>query len=151
MLHVTLIACGKLKEKYLRDAVEEYEKRLGRYVKLSIKELPDGPDMQAEASRIEAVLESVESDTCVITLEIEGTSYTSEGFAEKISELMTKGTAHICFIIGGSDGLAPSVTSKADLHLSFSKMTFPHQLMRVIFLEQLYRAFRIINGEPYHK
>ena len=89
--------------------------------------------------------------TYIITLEIEGETLSSEEFAEKIDALMTEGISHICFVIGGSDGLARAITEKADMNLSFSRMTFPHQLMRVIFLEQLYRAFKIIRKEPYHK
>ncbi|MBQ7583384.1 MAG: 23S rRNA (pseudouridine(1915)-N(3))-methyltransferase RlmH [Lachnospiraceae bacterium] len=148
MLHVTLIACGRLKEKYLKDAVAEYEKRLKGYTVLEIKELPDGPDPQAEALRIRQALPE---DAFIVTLEIEGRELSSEEFSKSIEKLMTDGVSHICFITGGSDGIDPSVTDKADMHLSFSRMTFPHQLMRVIFLEQLYRAFKIMKGEPYHK
>ncbi len=148
MLHVTLIACGKLKEGYLKEAVSEYEKRLRPYVQLEIKELPDGPDPGAEGARI---MQSLPKDACIVTLEIEGRALSSEEFARDVERLMTEGVSHICFIIGGSDGLAADITSMADIHLSFSRMTFPHQLMRVIFLEQLYRAFKIMKGEPYHK
>ncbi len=148
MLHVTLIACGRLKERYLREACAEYEKRLKKYISLEIKELQDGPDKEAEAIRI---LPLLEKEKMIITLEIEGKELDSTGFAEKIRDMMTFGTSRIVFVIGGSEGISKRVTGKADLHLSFSKMTFPHQLMRVIFLEQLYRAFRIINNEPYHK
>jgi 23S rRNA (pseudouridine1915-N3)-methyltransferase len=148
MLHVTLIACGRLKEKYLRDAVDEYAKRLTGYVKLDIKEVQDGPDMKSEASRI---AQHIEEDAYLITLEIDGKQLSSTEFAESIQDLMNAGSSHICFIIGGSDGIDASVTKRANMHLSFGRMTYPHQLMRVIFLEQLYRAFRIIKGEPYHK
>ena len=148
MLRVTLIACGRLKERYLRDAASEYEKRLSAYVSLKIIELDDGPDMKAEAARI---LKSISGDMYVITLEIDGTEMGSVDFADRIQELMTEGKSSICFIIGGSDGLDTSITDISDMHLSFSRMTFPHQLMRIIFLEQLYRAFRIIKKEPYHK
>lgn len=148
MLHVTLIACGKLKESFLKDAASEYEKRLKGYVILDIKELVDGPDLKAEASRI---LQSLPGGAYIITLEIKGREMSSEVFSQCIESLMTDGKSHICFVIGGSDGLDHSVTEKADMHLSFSKMTFPHQLMRIVFLEQLYRAFRIMKGEPYHK
>lgn len=148
MLRVTVISCGRLKEKYLRDAVSEYKKRLSGYVELIEKELDDGPDMKAEASRIEKALPE---GAYVMTLEIEGKEYTSEGFASKIQELMNSGVSHICLVIGGSDGLLQKIKEKADLHISFSRMTFPHQLMRVILLEQVYRAFKIIRGEPYHK
>ena len=148
MLHVTLIACGRLKERYLRDAVEEYSKRLSGYVKLDIREVADGPDMMSEASRIR---QCMDDDAYVITLEIEGKELSSTEFAGEIQAVMNSGRSHICFIIGGSDGIDESVRKTADMHLSFGRMTYPHQLMRVIFLEQLYRAFRIIRGEPYHK
>lgn len=148
MLHVTLIACGRLKERYLRDAVEEYSKRLSGYVKLDIREVADGPDMMSEASRIR---QCMDDDAYVITLEIEGKELSSTEFAGEIQAVMNSGRSHICFIIGGSDGIDESVSKMADMHLSFGRMTYPHQLMRVIFLEQLYRAFRIIRGEPYHK
>ena len=148
MLRVTLIVCGKLKEKYLKEATAEYEKRLSSYVSLKTVELDDGPDRTAEAARI---LKSISDDMYVITLEIEGTEMGSVDLANRIQELMTDGRSSICFIIGGSDGLDKSVTDISDMHLSFSRLTFPHQLMRIIFLEQLYRAFRIIRGEPYHK
>ncbi|MBO5551469.1 MAG: 23S rRNA (pseudouridine(1915)-N(3))-methyltransferase RlmH [Lachnospiraceae bacterium] len=148
MLKVTLISCGRLKEKYLRDAVSEYKKRLSPYAGLSEKELDDGPDMRSEAERI---VKAIPAGAYVITLEIEGRELTSDQFAETIDGLMTDGTSHICFIIGGSDGLSKEIKDMARMHISFSRMTFPHQLMRVIFLEQLYRAFKIIKGEPYHK
>ena len=148
MLHVTLIACGRLKERYLRDAVEEYSKRLSGYVKLDVREVADGPDMMSEASRIR---QCMDDDAYVITLEIEGKELSSTEFAGEIQAVMNSGRSHICFIIGGSDGIDESVSKMADMHLSFSRLTFPHQLMRIIFLEQLYRAFRIIRGEPYHK
>ncbi|MCR5746726.1 MAG: 23S rRNA (pseudouridine(1915)-N(3))-methyltransferase RlmH [Lachnospiraceae bacterium] len=147
-MHVTLIACGRLKEAYLRDASKEYSKRLSSYITLDIKELDDGPDMASEAARM---LRNIKNDMYIITLEINGRQMTSEDFADTFKQLMNEGQSHICFIIGGSDGLDKSITDMADLHLSFSKMTFPHQLMRIIFLEQLYRAFKIIKNEPYHK
>ena len=148
MLHVTLIACVKLKEKYLKDAVSEYEKRLAAYIRLTVRELADGPDRKAEAVRIE---QNIPEYAYFVTLEIEGKALSSEDFAESIKRLMTDGVSHICFCIGGSDGLDDRIRSRADMHLSFSRMTFPHQLMRVIFLEQLYRVFKIIKNEPYHK
>ena len=148
MLRVTLIACGKLKESYLKDAVSEYEKRLSGYINLEIKELADGPDPVSEGIRIRQALPE---KAYIITLEITGSSLSSEEFAERIDHLMSDGVSHICFIIGGSDGLDTDITASANMHLSFSRMTFPHQLMRVIFLEQLYRAFKIIRKEPYHK
>ena len=148
MLHVMLITCGKLKEKYLQDAGKEYKKRLGGYITLTEKELDDGPDMEAESVRIE---KAIPEGAYVITLEIEGKELTSVQFAEAIEKLMNDGESRICFIIGGSEGIAENIKAIAKEHLSFSKMIFPHQLMRVIFMEQLYRAFKIIKGEPYHK
>ena len=159
-MKITIIAVGKIKEKFYRDAVAEYEKRLGRYCKLEIIQVEDEktPDKagtsldevvkQKEAERI---LKYLREDAYVVTLEIQGKSYDSEGFAGYMENLATKGASHIQFIIGGSLGLHEEVCKKADLAVSFSKMTFPHQLMRVILLEQIYRAYRIINGEPYHK
>ena len=148
MLKITLISCGRLKEKYLKDAVLEYKKRLSSYVLLEEKELDDGPDMESEARRI---IKAVPAGAYVITLEIEGRELTSGQFAQSLDDLMTGGISHVCFIIGGSEGLLKEIKDMSRFHLSFSRMTFPHQLMRVIFLEQLYRAFKIIKGEPYHK
>ena len=159
-MKITIIAVGKIKEKFYRDAVAEYEKRLGRYCKLEIIQVEDektpgrvGTSLtelvkQKEAERI---LKYIREDAFVVALEIQGDMYDSEGFAEQIEKLATKGVSHIQFIIGGSLGLHEEVCKKADHAVSFSKMTFPHQLMRVILLEQIYRAYRIINGEPYHK
>ena len=159
-MKITVITVGKIKEKFYRDAVAEYEKRLGRYCKLEIIQVEDEktPDRvgtsltelvkQKEAERI---LKYIREDAFVVALEIQGDMYDSEGFAEQIEKLATKGVSHIQFIIGGSLGLHEEVCKKADHAVSFSKMTFPHQLMRVILLEQIYRAYRIINGEPYHK
>ena len=155
------IACvGKIKEKFYRDAVAEYEKRLSRYCKLEILEVadektPDGAGAALEEQIREKegrrLLEKIREDTFVCSLEIEGKRLTSEGFAGWMEDLTVKGTSHIVFVIGGSLGLHESVRRRADMALSFSDMTFPHQLMRVILAEQIYRAFRIIQGEPYHK
>ena len=159
-MKVTLITVGKIKEKYLRDAISEYSKRLSRYCKLEIIEVADEktPD---HASQIvedairdkegERILKYVREDAFVITLEIKGKLLTSEELADKIDALGIQGTSHIIFIIGGSIGLGNEVLKRSDYALSFSKMTFPHQLMRVILLEQIYRSYRIINHEPYHK
>ncbi len=147
-MRITVIAAGKLKERFYQEAVEEYRKRLSRYLTISITEVADGPDMEAEAERI---IKKIPEDACVISLEIKGEQPDSEGFAKKIEELQIGGTSHIAFLIGGSDGLSPSVTALADWHMSFSKMTFPHMLMRVILLEQIYRAVKISRNEPYHK
>ncbi len=155
------IACvGKIKEKFYRDAVAEYEKRLSRYCKLEILEVadektPDGAGAALEEQIREKegrrLLEKIREDAFVCSLEIEGKRLTSEGFAGWMEDLTVKGTSHIVFVIGGSLGLHESVRRRADMALSFSDMTFPHQLMRVILAEQIYRAFRIIQGEPYHK
>ena len=138
----------------------EYQKRLSRYCVPEIREVqdecaPEGiSDMQKEqilkkeAERIERLLPA---GAYIVTLEIEGKTYTSEAFAQEIEELGIRGQSHIIFVIGGSLGLHNTIKKRADLAVSFSRMTFPHQLMRVVLLEQLYRAFRIINGEPYHK
>lgn len=159
-MRITLVTVGKIKEKYLRDAVGEYVKRLGKYCKLEIIEVAD-EKTQERASETEEtavrskegerILKHVKEDAYVITLEIQGKQISSEEFADKIEELGVQGKSHVVFIIGGSIGLGMEVMKRSDYALSFSGMTFPHQLMRVILLEQIYRGFRIINGEPYHK
>lgn len=159
-MKITLITVGKIKEKYLKDAIAEYSKRLSKYCKLEILEVADEktPDTASEAvenmiraKEGERILKHIKEDAYVITLEIEGRQLTSEELAKKIDTLGVQGKSHIIFIIGGSIGLGTEVLKRSDYALSFSKMTFPHQLMRVILLEQIYRSYRIINGEPYHK
>ena len=159
-MKITVITVGQLKEKYLKDAIAEYTKRLSKYCKLEIVEVADEktPDHASEtvedairAKEAERILKYVKDDAYVITLEIQGKQLTSEELAEKIEKLGVQGTSHIIFIIGGSIGLGEEVLQKSNFALSFSKMTFPHQLMRVILLEQIYRSYRIISGEPYHK
>lgn len=159
-MKITLITVGKIKEKYLRDAIAEYTKRLSKYCKLEIIEVADEktPDNASETveeqirnKEGERILKNVKDDAYVITLEILGKQLTSEQLADKIDTLGIQGTSHIVFIIGGSIGLGQNVLKRSNYSLSFSKMTFPHQLMRVILLEQIYRSYRIINGEPYHK
>ena len=159
-MRITVITVGKIKEKFFRDAIAEYEKRLSRYCKLEIVQVEDEktPDRASKAQEdairkkeAERILKYVKEDSYVVTLEIGGKMFDSEGFAQKIEALGTQGNSHIQFIIGGSLGLHEEVCRKADMAVSFSKMTFPHQLMRVILLEQIYRAYRIINQEPYHK
>ena len=159
-MKISVISVGKIKEKYLRDAVAEYVKRLSRYCRLEMIEVADEktPDQAGEAAEEairakegERLLKYIREDMYVITLEISGKMLTSEEFAEKIETLGIQGNSSIAFVIGGSIGLGKEVLKRSDLALSFSKMTFPHQLMRVILLEQVYRAYRIINGEPYHK
>ena len=155
-----MIAVGKIKEKYLKDAITEYGKRLSRYCKLEVIEVADEktPDQASEAvedairaKEGERLLKHIRDDMYVITLEIGGKMLTSEEFAEKIETLGVQGKSSIAFVIGGSIGLGKEVLRRSDFALSFSKMTFPHQLMRVVLLEQVYRGYRIINGEPYHK
>lgn len=159
-MKITLITVGKIKEKYLKEAIAEYSKRLSKYCKLDILEVADEktPDNASEivenqirAKEADRILKYVKDDAFVITLEINGKQLTSEELANKIDTLGIQGTSHIIFIIGGSIGLGQVVLERSDYALSFSKMTFPHQLMRVILLEQVYRSYRIIHGEPYHK
>ena len=155
-----MIAVGKIKEKYLKDAITEYGKRLSRYCKLEVIEVADEktPEQASEAveesiraKEGERLLKHIRDDMYVITLEIGGKMLTSEEFAEKIETLGVQGKSSIAFVIGGSIGLGKEVLRQSDFALSFSKMTFPHQLMRVVLLEQVYRGYRIINGGPYHK
>jgi len=159
-MKITFITVGKLKEKYIKAAVDEYAKRLSKYVKFNIIEVMDEPAREkisnADAQIIlreegERILKCIKDSGYVIATAIAGTQLDSVEFAGKIAKLSVDGYSHIYFLIGGSLGLSPEVTKKADLLLSFSKMTFPHQLMRVILAEQVYRAFRINSGEPYHK
>ena len=155
------IACvGKIKEKFYKDAISEYEKRLSRYCKLEFLEVADEktPDGASEAleeqikeKEARRLLEKIREDAFVCALEIEGKRLTSEGFARWMEGLTVRGTSHIVFVIGGSLGLHASLRRRADMALSFSDMTFPHQLMRVILVEQIYRGFRMMHGEPYHK
>ena len=159
-MKITLITVGKIKEKYLEDAIAEYSKRLSRYCKLEIVEVADEKTPDNASATVEdairdkegeRILKYIKEDAYVITMEIAGKMLTSEEMAEKIEKLGVQGTSHIIFIIGGSIGLGREILKRSDYALSFSKMTFPHQLMRVILLEQIYRSYRIINHEPYHK
>lgn len=159
-MKISIIVVGKIKEKFYRDAIAEYTKRLSRYCKLEILEVEDEktPDkaseleeMQIKEKEAERIFKHIKDDAFVMTLEIAGKMFDSVEFADKIEKLGVQGTSHIQFIIGGSLGLHESVCKRSNLAVSFSKMTFPHQLMRVILLEQIYRGYRIINGEPYHK
>ena len=159
-MKITLITVGKIKEKYLKDAIAEYSKRLSKYCKLEIVEVADEktPDQASEnverqirQKEGERILRYVKDDAYVFTLEIGGTMLDSVAFAKKMETLGIQGNSHLIFIIGGSIGLGEEVLRRSDYALSFSKMTFPHQLMRVILLEQVYRGYRIIEGAPYHK
>ena len=155
-----IITVGKLKEKYLKDGIAEYLKRLQRYARVEIIEVADEqtPDsasemeeLQIKAKEAQRIHKYIKEDTYLIALAIEGTMLTSEQLAEKIEQLGISGKSHITMVIGGSLGLDKSILQQADLLLSFSKLTFPHQLMRLILVEQLYRSYRIMKGEPYHK
>ena len=159
-MKITLVTVGKIKEKYMKDAIAEYSKRLSRYCKLEIIEVADEktPDQASETveenirtKEGERILKHIRDDMYVVTLEIGGKMLSSEELAQKIETLGIQGESSIAFVIGGSIGLGKEVLKRSDFALSFSKMTFPHQLMRVILLEQVYRSYRIINGEPYHK
>lgn len=159
-MNITIIAIGKLKEKYWTDAVREYSKRLGSYCSLSIVELKECPlranpsAADEEAVKISEgadILSRIRPSDYVITLEIKGKGLSSEQLASKIDELGINGRSNVVFVIGGSLGLSPQVSKRSDFKLSFSAMTFPHQMMRVILLEQIYRSFRIIRNEAYHK
>ncbi|MCB5239317.1 23S rRNA (pseudouridine(1915)-N(3))-methyltransferase RlmH [Niallia circulans] len=159
-MNISIVTVGKLKEKYLKLGIEEYTKRLSSYSKIEIIEVPDekAPEVLSEAEMLqvkkkegERILAKVPTDAHVIALAIEGKQKSSEELADTIDKLGTYGKSKVTFIIGGSLGLSDEVLKRADDKLSFSKMTFPHQVMRLILVEQVYRAFRINRGEPYHK
>lgn len=159
-MNIRIVAVGKIKEKYLNQGIQEYCKRLGRCCKLEIAEVADvkapetfsrAEEMQVMDQEGERILKALRDGAYVIALAIEGKSFDSLQFAQKLDSLAVGGTSNIDFVIGGSLGLCPQVLKRADLLLSFSSFTFPHQLMRLILLEQIYRAFRINRGEPYHK
>ncbi|NEG89113.1 23S rRNA (pseudouridine(1915)-N(3))-methyltransferase RlmH [Bifidobacterium aerophilum] len=159
-MQIDIIAVGKVKESYLRDAIAEYSKRLGRYCKLDIIEVADektpdraseGVERQIKAKEGERIARHLRDNAYVIALAIDGKMLTSEGLANEINQLGLRGVSHIQLVIGGSIGLDDAILRRANYKLSFSKMTFPHQLMRVILLEQIYRAYKINAHEPYHK
>lgn len=150
MITIEIIAVGKIKEKYFKDAINEYHKRLSRYCRFIITEIPDFPDNEDSIVKEAQLILPKIKGTCV-PLCIEGTPLDSIGLANFIKDEALSGGSHISFIIGGSNGLHNDVKKAGKLKLSFSKMTFPHQLMRVILTEQIYRAFKIINNENYHK
>lgn len=160
MLKISVISVGKIKEKYIKLGIEEFSKRLSRYAKLEIIELNDekAPENLSQKdidiiknTEGEAILSKLKPNSYTIALAIDGKKLSSEDLASKINKLGVSGNSHINFVIGGSLGLSDSVLRSSDFKLSFSDMTFPHQLMRLILLEQIYRAFRINNSEPYHK
>lgn len=159
-MRISIVCVGKIKEKFYRDAVGEYAKRLSRYCKFEIVEVADektpdkaSPVLEEQIKQIEGerILQKLKEDAYVVTLEISGEKLTSPAFGELIEKAGLMGKSHIQFVIGGSLGLHKCVSARADKKVSFSDMTFPHQLMRVILSEQIYRGYRIINGEPYHK
>ncbi len=159
-MNITILCVGQIKEKYFRDAIAEYQKRLSRYCKLQIIEVADEKTKEnaseAENDLIrkkegDRILKHIKDSDYCITLEIDGKMLTSEGLSKEIDRLGLAGKSSLVFVIGGSIGLDTAVLKRSDYALSFSKMTFPHQLMRVILLEQIYRSYRIMRGEPYHK
>ena len=150
---IKIITVGSIKEKYLKDAIEEYTKRISKYTNIEIIEVKDEGLVEPNKSLIleeEKILKHINDKDYIITLEIEGKELSSTEFADKLDKITLEAST-ITFIIGGSYGLSENIKSKAKLHLSFSKMTFPHQLFRVLLLEQIYRAFKINNNESYHK
>lgn len=159
-MNISVVCVGKLKEKYWTDAASEYVKRLGRYCVINIVELkeykisdkPSGAEEEkVKAEEGKAILKQIKDDAYVITLEINGKQLSSEELAEKVETLTVEGKSNIVFVIGGSLGLSTEVSKRANYKLSFSKMTFPHQMMRVVLLEQIYRSFKILKNETYHK
>ncbi|XEC95065.1 23S rRNA (pseudouridine(1915)-N(3))-methyltransferase RlmH [Paenibacillus tarimensis] len=159
-MNIQIAAVGKLKEKYLVQGIAEYAKRLGPYVKLQLTEVPDekAPETMSAAEEAqvreregERLLAQIKPDAHVIALSIDGELWSSEDLAAQLDRLATYGRSNLAFVIGGSTGLAPAVLQRAQQKLSFGRMTFPHQLMRLILIEQFYRAVKINRGEPYHK
>ena len=159
-MKITILCVGKVKEKFYQDAIKEFQKRMSRYCKLDIVEVAD-EKTQEQSSDLEIqiikdkegerLLKHIKEDAYIICLAIDGKQLDSVELSEKMNQLFVTGNSHICFVIGGSLGISDNVLKRANYKLSFSKMTFPHQLMRVILLEQIYRGFRIMNNEPYHK
>ena len=159
-MRINIVCVGKIKEKYLKLGIDEFKKRLSKYCKLEIIELEDekAPENLSDKEmliikekEVKKILSKIKDNSYVIALAIDGKNLSSEELAQTINKLGVRGVSNITFVIGGSLGLSDEVLSRADYKLSFSKMTFPHQLMRLILLEQVYRAYRINNGEPYHK
>ncbi len=160
MIKITIACVGKVKKSWMRAGIAEYEKRLGRYCRLETLQVADEktPDGAAPAEEVairekegQRLLAGIPERAFVAALEIGGRRFDSPAFAREIEKLGASGNSHLVFVIGGSLGLSDSVLRRANMKISFSDMTFPHQLMRIILLEQIYRGFRIINGEPYHK
>lgn len=159
-MQIRIIAVGKLKEKYLVQGIKEYMKRLGGYTKIELIEVADekAPEnlsaaqmQQVKDKEGERILAKIKEQDYVFALAIEGENPTSEAFAKQMAQLMVQGKSNFVFVIGGSLGLSAAVMKRSNAAISFGKMTYPHQLMRLILVEQIYRAFRINHGEPYHK
>ena len=159
-MHIQVAAVGKLKEKYLTDGIAEYAKRLRPYLKFDVLEVPDekAPETMSPAEEAqvrdregERLLALIKPDAHVIALAIGGELWSSEDLAAQLDKLGTYGKSHVVFVIGGSNGLSPAVLRRAQQKLSFGRMTLPHQLMRLVLTEQIYRAVKINRGEPYHK
>lgn len=159
-MNITIISVGKIREEFIQNGIKEYSKRLSRYCKLNILEVNDekAPEKLSDAEMElvknkegERILNKISSSSYVIVLAIDGKSFSSEGLAQELDGLTLNGNSDITFVIGGSLGLSDEVLRRSNFKLSFSKMTFPHQLMKLILTEQIYRAFKIIKGEPYHK
>ena len=159
-MNIEIVCVGKIKEKYLEDAIKEYSKRLSRYVKLKITEQKDEKTIDGQSAALDLkvketegarIISALKDDAVKIVLDLNGRELSSPEFASRIQDYMVSGKGTIQFIIGGSLGLSSEVIKRADFLLKFGEMTYPHQLMRVMLLEQIYRAFRIMNNEPYHK
>ena len=159
-MNIHFVTVGKIKEKYLKQAITEFEKRLRPYCKLKMDEVADeqAPEQLSDKELIrvkqregERILQKIKPIEYVIALDIEGVSWSSEQLAKEVDKLAISGKSSVAFVIGGSNGLSEEVLKRANQKLSFSKMTFPHQLMKVILMEQVYRAFKILRNEPYHK
>lgn len=159
-MNITLITVGKIKEKFLRDAIDEYSKRLSKYCKLEVIEVSDEktPDNASEKEELQIkekegtqILSKIKDNAYVIAMDLKGKTLSSEEFSSFIDNCGIQGNSNLVFVIGGSLGLSKDVLNRANYKLCFSKMTFPHQLFRVMLLEQIYRGFRIMKGEPYHK
>ena len=159
-MKISIIAIGKIKERYLKEGIAEYSKRLSRFCDLQITEVADEPapenlsaaqEEQVKSREAVRVLDKVRDGDYLVVRDVKGAKKSSEEFAEALKNCMVSGSSSITLVIGGSLGLAPELVKKANMRLSLSDMTFPHQLSRLILLEQVYRAFKIINGEPYHK
>ena len=160
MIHINILCIGKIKETYLKDAISEYSKRLNKYCSLNITELPDEKISNNASEKdlflikekeCKNIINLLKKDSYIICLDLKGKQYTSEEFSKKIENISLNGNSSITFIIGGSLGISQDLLNKSNELISFSKMTFPHQLFRVFLLEQIYRSFKIINNETYHK